>query len=158
MRKVSRAVLGTVFTGALLAATHAGAQAEQLTLSGSGFFVSNNASRLLPNGDTLALVRNEVMVNPDSGVGVLEGGCVGLGRHTPEDERFRGTAFCTLVAANGQDALVVEIVEPEEDIVEATIVGGSGRWADATGDGVFRTLVQRGDRGMFEFDLNVQTP
>ena len=27
-----------------------------------------------------------------------------------------------------------------------------------TGDGVFRTLVQRGDRGMFEFDLNVQTP
>ena len=34
----------------------------------------------------------------------------------------------------------------------------SGRWADATGDGVFRTLVQRRDRGMFEFDLNVQTP
>ncbi len=159
MERLLQIALRSLLVASGLVAISASVMAEQLMLSGRGFFISNNESRLLPNGDTLALVRNQVMAKAtNDGVGVLEGGCVGLGRHAPEDERFGGMAFCTLTAENGEDAIVMEIVEPEEDIVAATIVGGAGQWENVTGDGEFRTIARRGNRGLFEFDLNLQTP
>jgi hypothetical protein len=113
---------------------------------------------LLPlanGGAAIHLSHNIVATIDPSESGFIFGDCAGLGYLTVEGS-YSGTLYCTFTET-GDDSFDLKVVS-RDDSGSVEIIGGSGKWADATGKGSVKRKYSAGNRGSYEYEFNITTP
>ena len=149
-KTATAALLGLVLaTGPTLAG-------ETTTYSGSGTYTAQKLTMTLGNGDIVFTGWNEgvaaISTDPPT---VLFGKCMGLGRITEEND-FSNDVFCTF-RANDDDAFDLKDHSDSEG-GNGEVIGGSGRWAGATGTVRMTRTSQTENSGSYTFELEITTP
>ncbi len=146
---------------AALAIGLAGAQAAvaaSVTYSGSGNYRGDQDLMPLASGDAVVLGTAQgvaaISTTPPS---ILELRCSGMGIATAQGE-VGSVFYCTFVdPASTMDAFDVKGIE-RGDASTLEVVGGSGRWAGASGTGTLTRVQEWSDGGSFEITLTIDTP
>ncbi len=149
-KTATAALLGLVLaTGPTLAG-------ETTTYSGSGTYTAQKLTMTLGNGDIVFTGWNEgvaaISTDPPT---VLFGKCMGLGRITEEND-FSNDIYCTF-RANDDDAFDIKGHSDSEG-GNGEVIGGSGRWAGATGTVRMTRTSQTENSGSYTFELEITTP
>ena len=130
---------------------------ETVTYSGVGTFVANRSTLPLANGAAAFQLANDVVATiAPSESGVLYGDCAGLGYADAKGE-YSARAFCTFSETETDGFVIDASVEPG---VGGTvkIIGGSGKWAGATGDGILEAKADDGYGGSYSYEFRITTP
>ena len=128
---------------------------ETVTYTGSGTYVSSQLTMDLGNGGTVFSARNEsVATLSTSPPTLLFGKCMGLGLITGDD--YTADVYCTF-RANEQDSFDVK-AKTESKGGTAEVIGGSGKWAGATGTARMNRTSQAENGGTYTFELEITTP
>jgi hypothetical protein len=130
---------------------------ETVTYSGVGTFVANRSTLPLANGAAAFQLANDVVATiAPSEFGVLYGDCAGLG-YADAKGQYSARAFCTFAETETDGFVIDASVEPG---VGGTvkIIGGSGKWAGATGDGILEAKADDGYGGSYSYEFRITTP
>ena len=151
----------TIRTTALVAialAASAGAGAgETVTYKGTGTYsVTRSLLPLANGGAALLLVNDTVAAIEPSESGFMYGDCAGLG-YLDADGKSSLNALCTF-DVTAADGFVIRIDGDPEAGASTRVIGGRGKFADATGTGTLRRKYVEGDRGSYEFEFKITTP
>lgn len=131
--------------------------AETATLKGVASFVSTSATLPLANGGAALHLVNEIVATVEqSDAGALYGDCAGLG-YLDAEGQYSVRALCTF-AQSETDGFAIEVqVDPAAEGT-VKVIGGSGKWAGATGDGMLRAKTNEAYGGSFEYEFRIRTP
>jgi len=130
---------------------------ETVTYRGVGTFVANRSTLPLANGAAAFQLANDVVATiAPSESGVLYGDCAGLGYADAKGE-YSARAFCTFAETETDGFVIDASVEPG---VGGTvkIIGGSGKWTGATGDGILEAKADDGYGGSYSYEFRITTP
>ncbi len=129
---------------------------ETVTYEGMGTYDVMRAVLPMANGGAaIHLSHNIVATITPSETGFIFGDCAGLGYLTVEG-RYSGALYCTFTET-GDDSFDLKAVT-RDDSGSVEIIGGSGKWADATGTGSVKRKYSAGNRGSYEYEFNISTP
>ncbi len=67
-----------------------------------------------------------------------------------------GALYCTFTASGDDGFDIKAAVRDDSGSVE--IIGGSGKWANATGKGSVKRKYSAGNRGSYEYEFSITTP
>jgi hypothetical protein len=127
-----------------------------MTYAGSGTYVSSQLTMTLGNGGKVFGARNQGMATiSTSPPTLLYGKCMGLGLITGDDD-YTANVYCTF-RANDQDSFDVKAKTGSKGGT-AEVIGGSGKWADASGSAKMKRTSQQADGGTYTFELVITTP
>ena len=140
-----------------LTGAHA-AGAEPVTYTGSGNYRSDQDLMPLASGDAVVLGTAQgiaaISTTPPS---IVELRCSGMGIAKAQGE-VGSVFYCTFAdPSNSMDAFDVKGIE-RGDSSSLEVVGGSGRWAGASGTGSLIRVQEWSDGGSFEIELTIDTP
>lgn len=144
-------MLGTLVCPPAIAATE--------TYQGSGTYDGNVLQMTLANGETVTGVRVDALATiSTSPPALLYGRCMGMGLIPPEGEenRYAAEFYCTF-RLNEQDAFDFKGIDKVGGI-SVEIIGGSGKWAGATGTGTLERIRKEAGKGDFSYELAITTP
>jgi hypothetical protein len=145
-------VLGTggVATGDVMAG-------ETVTYRGVGTFIANRSTLPLANGGAAFQLANDVVATIEpSESGVLYGDCAGLG-YAGAEGAYSARAFCTF-AETETDGFAIDVkVEPGVG-GSVKIIGGSGKWAGASGEGTLESKDTDDYAGSYSYEFRITTP
>ncbi len=129
---------------------------ETVAYKGSGIYSAQKLTMTLGSGDIVFTGSNEgvATISTDPPM-LLFGKCMGLGRIT-EDDEFSNNVYCTF-RANDEDSFDIK-GRSDSNGGKGEVIGGSGRWAGATGTVSMMRTSQREDGGTYEFELDITTP
>ena len=155
MTCVRAASTGAVIAALLVCAT-APAMAETVTLKGRGtYFVKRNLMPLSNGGAALHTTNTTVVSVEPSESGVMFGECAGLAYLAP-DATVSSRVFCNF-SENGKDSFVVQgELSPDGGAIK--VIGGSGKWKDATGTGSISPLSENDAEGRYSYEFTITTP
>ncbi len=129
---------------------------ETVTYTGSGTYVSSQLTMDLGNGGTVFGARNQgVATISTSPPTLLFAKCLGLGLITGDDD-YTADVYCTF-RANDQDSFDVKAKTGAKGGT-AEVIGGSGKWAGATGTARMNRTSQAENGGTYTFELEITTP
>ncbi len=147
------AMLAAVTVALACATASAG---ETVTYKGSGTYVSQQLTMTLGNGNTVFGARNEgvatISTDPPT---LLFGKCMGLGLITGDND-YSADVYCTF-RANQQDSFDVRAKTGSKGGT-ARVIGGSGKWAGATGTAKMDRTSQAEYGGTYTFEIEITTP
>lgn len=145
-----------VLTAALMTMAGSGAYAETATYTGSTSTTVSRTVLPLGNGASVIMAASRgVAAISTSPPTLLEMNCAGLGLLTAEDSH-RTDFYCTF-KENENDSLDVKGIDGP-DGGTATVIGGSGKWQGATGEGTFRRVSSTESSSSSTFELKITTP
>ncbi len=129
---------------------------ETVTYTGSGTYVSSQLTMTLGNGGTVFGARNQgVATISTSPPTLLFGKCMGLGLITGDND-YSADVYCTF-RANDQDSFDIKGKTGSKGGT-AEVIGGSGKWAGASGSAKMKRTSQEADGGTYTFELEITTP
>ena len=129
---------------------------ETVTYKGMGTYEVMRAVLPLANGGAaVQLSHNIVATITPSEPGFIFGDCAGLGYLTVEG-RYSGALYCTFTETGDDGFDIKAAVRDDSGSVE--IIGGSGKWTDATGKGSVKRKYSEGNRGSYEYEFSITTP
>ncbi len=129
---------------------------ETVTYTGSGTYVSNQLTMDLGNGGTVFGARNQgVATISTSPPTLLFAKCLGLGLITGDND-YTADVYCTF-RANDQDSFDVKAKTGSKGGT-AEVIGGSGKWAGATGTAKMDRTSQQAEGGTYTFEIEITTP
>ncbi len=129
---------------------------ETITYKGMGTYEVMRAVLPLANGGAaIHLSHNIVATITPSEPGFIFGDCAGLGYLTVEG-RYSGALYCTFTETGDNSFDLKAVTRDDSGSVE--IIGGSGKWMDATGKGSVKRKYSAGNRGSYEYEFNITTP
>jgi len=140
----------------VLGANALGAQAETLAMSGS--LRATVAKTLMPLGNGSSVITASshgvaaISTNPPT---LLDAKCVGMG-YLPAEGQPATDFYCTF-GANEHDSLDIKGTDGPAGGT-ATVIGGSGKWKGATGEGSFKREMSTETTSSSTFQLNLTTP
>ncbi len=139
----------------LLAAAAAGASAEPVTFTGSATYTAQRELLPLSNGGAAVHVTNRVIgtLTPSESSGFIFGDCAGLAYISPEGEVTIDN-LCTFME-NDEDGFTLR-GRAGIDGGKSEIIGGTGRFAGASGEGRMRRTWLEGDRGSVEYEFRME--
>ena len=130
---------------------------ETVTYSGVGTFVANRSTLPLANGAAAFQLANDVVATiAPSESGVLYGDCAGLGYADAKGE-YSARAFCTF-AETETDGFVIDATFEPGVGGTVKVLGGSGKWTGATGDGILEAKADDGYGGSYSYEFRITTP
>ncbi len=148
-------LLATQMTAVLMAAA-AGAAADTATYTGSASSSVSKTVLPLGNGASVVMATTHgvaaISTNPPT---LLEMNCAGMGLLAADDSH-RTDFYCTF-KENENDSLDVKGIDGP-DGGTATVIGGSGKWQGATGEGTFRRVSGTESSSSSTFELKITTP
>lgn len=145
-----------VLTAALMTMAGSGAYAETATYTGSASTTVSRTVLPLGNGASVIMAASRgVAAISTSPPTLLEMNCAGLGLLTAGDSH-RTDFYCTF-KENENDSLDVKGIDGP-DGGTATVIGGSGKWQGATGEGTFRRVSSTESSSSSTFELKITTP
>lgn len=129
---------------------------EEMTYKGTGIYSATRTLLPLANGGAaLSLANTNVATIEPSLTGFMYGECTGLGYLSPKNE-MSVEIICTF-RENEEDSFDLR-GKGTADGIEMTVIGGSGKWADATGSGTFKRRWEKESRGTYDYELKISTP
>ena len=132
------------------------ASAGEVTYSGTGTYFASKVLMPLGNGGAAVKMDNTVIATiAPADYGFLFGECTGLGYLTPEGE-FSSAAYCNL-REDEEHSLDIH-AERNGDSGTVTILGGTGKWKDASGSIEMTEKFTGENRGSFVYTMTVKTP
>jgi len=142
-----------------MALSIAGAQAASMTFTGSAKTSSSQVQMPLANGATVvtANATGFAAMTGDSAKAplLLTLRCSGLG-YAMNDEAGSIELYCTFME-NDVDQFDVKGTEQSGETV-ITVIGGSGRWANAKGTGSLKRTATSVNSSTSTFNLTIETP
>ncbi len=143
------------FLGAVVLAVGT-VHADSNTYTGMGDVVRQELTMNLGNGQTVFSARSEGMATISTEPpALLAVKCMGLGLITGEDV-FGADVYCTFRQGE-QDAFDV-MAKSGPAGGTATVIGGSGKWREATGTVDFKRLSATENGGSFSYEMTITTP
>lgn len=128
-----------------------------VTYTGVGTFVAMRSTLPLANGGAAFHLSNDVVATIEpSDSGVLYGDCAGLG-YADADGVYSARAFCTF-SESEEDAFAIEASVDPGVGGKVKVIGGSGKWAGATGDGTLVSKDAEGYGGSYQYEFRITTP
>ncbi len=129
---------------------------ETVSYNGSGNYTAQKLTMTLGNGDMVFTAWNEGMatISTDPPI-LLFGRCMGLGLIDISDA-YSADVYCTF-RANDEDSFDVK-VRSGADGCKAEVIGGSGRWAGATGTASMTRTSEQENSGTYTFEIEMTTP
>ena len=152
-----RLISGCAAAGfAVLLALAPAAAGETVNYNGSGAYTAQKLTMTLGNGDMVFTAWNEGMatISTDPPI-LLFGRCMGLGLLDTADA-YSADVYCTF-RANDADSFDVKVRSGAEGGT-ADVIGGSGRWAGATGTATMRRTSEEENSGTYTFEIELTTP
>ncbi len=130
---------------------------EAVTYTGTGTYVASHLLMPLGNGGAAVTLTNRTVatISP-SDPGFIFGECAGLGFMTAEGDMPETIFYCTFRETE-EDSFDLKGLRGLEG-GKAEVIGGSGKWAGATGTGTFQRKYQGGNRGSYNYELTITTP
>lgn len=145
-----------VLTAALMTMAGSGAYAETATYTGSASTTVSRTVLPLGNGASVIMAASRgVAAISTSPPTLLEMNCAGMGLLATDDSH-RTDFYCTF-KENENDSLDVKGIDGP-DGGTATVIGGSGKWQGATGEGTFRRVSSTESSSSSTFELKITTP
>lgn len=142
---------------ALAAAVPAAGAGETVTYSGTGTYSVTRALLPLANGGAaLHLANDTVATVQPSESGFMHGDCAGLGYLAP-DGAATVQAICSFDLSQA-DGFVVRLDGDPKAGTSVQVLGGRGKFENATGTGTLRRTFIEGDRGSYEYEFKITTP
>ena len=140
---------------ALLLAAATGAGAETVTFTGSATYTAQRELLPLSNGGAAVHVTNRVIgtLQPSESSGFIFGDCAGLAYISPEGELSIDN-LCTLME-NDTDGFTLRGRSGVEG-GKSEIIGGTGRFEGASGEGRMRRTWIEGNRGSVEYEFRME--
>lgn len=130
---------------------------ETVTYRGVGTFVANRSTLPLANGGAAFQLANDVVATIEpSASGVLYGDCAGLG-YADADGVYSARAFCTFAETETDGFAIKAKVEPGIG-GSVEVIGGSGKWAGASGEGTLVSKDSGGYGGSYSYEFQITTP
>ncbi len=132
------------------------AAGETVSYNGSGAYTAQKLTMTLGNGDMVFTAWNEGMatISTDPPI-LLFGRCMGLGLIDISDA-YIADVYCTF-RANDEDSFDVK-ARSGTDGGRGEVIGGSGRWAGATGAIRMTRTSQQENSGTYTFEVELTTP
>jgi hypothetical protein len=129
---------------------------ETVTYKGMGTYEVMRAVLPLANGGAAIQLSNNVVatISPSES-GFIFGDCAGLGYLTVEGS-YSGDVYCTFTETGDDSFDIKGTARGDSGSVE--IIGGSGKWTGATGNGSIKRKYAAGDRGSYEYEFSITTP
>jgi len=130
---------------------------ETVTYRGVGTFVAIRSTLPLANGGAAFQLANDVVATIEpSESGVLYGDCAVLG-YAEAGGEYSARAFCTFAETEADGFVIDASIEPG---VGGTvkIIGGSGKWAGASGDGTLEAKSADSYGGSYSYEFRITTP
>ena len=154
MRKITRTAALAL---SLLAASAAAGAAETVIYKGTGTYTVTRALLPLANGGAALLlsIATVAAIEPSES-GFMEGDCAGL---SYADAQGSSTlkATCTFDVTTA-DGFAISIDGDPVGGAATEVLGGRGKFSDATGTGTIRRKFVEGSRGSYEFEFEITTP
>jgi len=149
-----RAAAALVVAAALC--TTGTAAAETMTVSGKGTYFVNRELMPLANGGAAVQITATTVVSAEpSTTGIMFGECAGLAYLTAEAS-YASRLYCNF-SENGKDRFAIQgDMDPEGG--EVKVIGGDGRFKDATGSGKLTAIGEEGGQGRYSYEFKITTP
>lgn len=143
-------------TTVMLLMSPAASVGETITYKGTGTYEVMRAVLPLANGGAAIHLSNNIVatINPSES-GFIFGDCAGLGYLTVESS-YSADVYCTFTETGDDSFDIKGVVRDAGGNVE--IIGGSGKWTDATGQGSIKRKYSAGSRGSYEYVFSITTP
>lgn len=135
------------------------ASAEQtIRYEGKGTYVATREPLVLANGGVAVVSSHAIVATLEpSDVGFIFGNCKGLAYVPPSGPADGVTdLYCTFTETAADGFAIRGAFGPASGTIE--VIGGSGRWQGATGGGTFQRRATLGDRGTYEYSLDMTVP
>ena len=133
------------------------ASAETITYKGTGTFVASSVTLPLANGGAAMHLTNDIVATIEpSSVGVMKGDCAGLGFLSAGGD-YHVDAYCSFVES-ATDAFDVKAKLTPGKGGSVEVIGGRGKWANATGTGVVTARSAGRRRGSYRYEFTITTP
>jgi len=141
--------------GVLLAVLGASAGAETVTFTGSATYTAQRELLPLSNGGAAVHVTNRVIgtLSPSDSSGFITGDCAGLAYISPQGDVSIDN-LCTFME-NDEDGFTLRGRAGVEG-GKSEIIGGTGRFEGATGQGRMRRTWLEGNRGSVEYEFRME--
>ena len=128
---------------------------ETVTYKGMGTYEVMRAVLPLANGGAAIHLSHNIVATIDpSESGFIFGDCAGLGHLTAEG-RYSGALYCTFTET-GDDSFDLKATTGD-DSGSVEIIGGSGKWTDATGKGSLTRKYAAENGGSYVYEFNITT-
>jgi hypothetical protein len=151
----SRRAAAAVLAAAALCATGT-AVAESTTVKGKGtYFVQRELLPLANGAAALHITATTVVSAEPSESGIMFGECAGLA-YLEQDASYRSRIYCNFTE-NGTDSFAIQ-GDMDKAGGKIAVIGGSGRFKDATGDGKLTALGEEGGKGRYSYEFTISTP
>ena len=150
LRRVSLLlVTATSFCGAVSAG-------EPVTYRGTGNYVVTRVVLPMANGGAAVQLINDTMatISPSES-GFIFGDCAGLAYLSPKGDTSTNV-YCTFREL-GEDSFDLH-ARGDGTSGSVEIIGGSGKWAGATGTGTVERKWAQDARGTYEYEFMIATP
>lgn len=132
------------------------AKAASITIKGKGtYFVTRSLMPLADGGAVLHTSASTVASSDVSEGGVVFGECAGLAHLTSEGQA-KTRVYCNFTET-GAGVFVVE-ADVSIDGGEVKVIGGSGKYAGATGSGMLKRTGEGDGQGTYEYQFDITTP
>lgn len=130
-----------------------------MSYTGSGTYAGVVAQVTLGNGDTVTGVRADTVATLSTDPPVLlYGRCIGMGLIPVEgNEAGYHTDFYCTFRQNDEDAFDMKGSDAI-DRINLEVIGGSGKWAGATGSGSMKREIEQTGQGTFTYQVKITTP
>lgn len=152
--KTKSTILAAVAVTLVCGAASAG---ETVTYKGTGTFVATRNIMPLANGGAAIHLSNDVVATLEpSQTGFVFGDCAGLGYMSAEGE-YSVDAYCSF-AETAVDAFDIKAKLKSTVGGTVEVIGGSGKWAGATGTGTIKPKSIAGNRGSYTYEFKITTP
>jgi hypothetical protein len=130
--------------------------AETIIYRGTGTYTATQVLMPLANGDAAVhLTNNTVATLEPSESGFMTGQCAGLG-FLAANGSYQADLYCTF-AENEENRLNLKGVT-NLDLTKFEVIGGTGKWQNATGIGTLRPKFVNGNRGSYDYELQITIP
>jgi hypothetical protein len=142
---------------ALVTQSLAAHAAETIRYKGKGTYVVARSLLPLANGGAaLQLVNQTVATIEPSESGFMRGDCAGLGYLTPEGDTTLN-AMCSF-ELSAADGFVISVAGDPKSGAQVRVLGGRGRFENASGTGEIRQTFLEANQGSYEYEFAITTP
>ncbi len=142
-------VVLSFYSGATLAG-------ETVTYRGSGTYFVSRALMPLSNGDAAVHMSNKTIATIEpSESGFIFGNCLGLG-YISSESAFTANIYCTFTETGNDSFDIRGSTQDNTGTIE--IIGGSGKWAEASGTGSVKRKYEQEFQGSYDYEFEITTP
>jgi len=146
----------SIFAGLAICAAGSAFAGQTVVYKGTGSYVASKVLMPLGNGGAAVHMSNKIIATIEpSEVGFMHGACAGMG-YISDGGDDSVQAYCTFEEKRGDVFDIRASGAMGTGTVE--VIGGSGKWKDATGTGTFRRKYMEGDRGTYEYEFKITVP